>query len=78
MGRPLERKIITFKTLDSLDKKANRQKKASRQQPDRRNETFMNDFNITRDQLDAVKRLFQDSSIDKLTAIATTINPHCS
>lgn len=34
----------------------------------------MNDFNITRDQLDAVKRLFQDSSIDKLTAIATTIN----
>lgn len=76
MGRPLERKIITFKTLDSLDKKANRQKKPAGNS--RTDETFMNDFNITRDQLEAVKRLFQDSSIDKLTAIATTINPHCS
>ena len=34
----------------------------------------MNDFNITRDQLETAKRFFRESSIDKLTTISTTIN----
>lgn len=34
----------------------------------------MDKFNITKEQLETAKRIFRDSSIEKLTSISTTIN----